>query len=617
MVFSHSEHAKQGDVVIVTYVNVEVAQCDEALRKGAQAVFVKNWVKEKHYVGNPAVIGVDNPTKLSTAFLSYVIDLFPAKRVAITGSLGKTTTTDMLKLTIGDAYCLYSHHSMTNSRDGVLRTAQRLQAKHEVYLQEIGAAGPGFVESTAIGFRPHACVITNIANPHLDEYKTKENILYDKLSLERHLSKQGVLFLDIDDALLCNANATHTIVSYALENPDADYRAINIRTIDNVKHFDIVCKDGRIPTKLNVLGDHNVRNALAAFAVGRWLNIPAENIVASLAKYKPQGIRQNLLNLGGDLILLDSFNADATSILGSIKALGETTLPEDGKRIAIIGDIDRLGEHSQKIHWDLGEEIFQVKQHFDVLFCFGEDIKYTYKNAKAHGVEPIFYTSNREELNYWVQSNVTRKDITLYKSGQLLAALARTVDAVYGTDYQLNAQRMEIVSFTSGNHKFKLSWEYLECVGIIESVEEIILPEQIEGHSLRKIGANAFSKHRKLVSIQIPDSVVNIGYAAFYICPSLRDIRFPANLIMLERSAFNYCTALESVILPSKTRHLSERVFCDCKKLERIFIPPSVGFIGEDAFLNCSHALTIYGESDSYAEEYAHRKGIPFKPEQF
>ncbi len=175
---THSEHTKQDDIIFVTYIGEEGKQCDEALAKGALIVFVKKQFKE-NYRDNPIVIGVDSPNELANRYLLYLFSLFPAKRIAITGSLGKTTTTEMLKCVISDAYCLHSHASMTNSRDGVFRTAQKLTHEHEVYLQEIGGASVGYIEKTASVFRPHACVVTNIAGSHLDLYHTVDNIFFD------------------------------------------------------------------------------------------------------------------------------------------------------------------------------------------------------------------------------------------------------------------------------------------------------------------------------------------------------------------------------------------------------------------------------------------------------
>ncbi len=341
------------------------------------------------------------------------------------------------------------------------------------------------------------------------------------------------------------------------------------------------------------------------------LDIPVKNIIASLEKYKPQGIRQNLFNVGGYWILLDSFNSDPVSVLASVKALGEITIPEGGRRIAIIGDIDRLGEKSSEIHRKLGEDIAKYKSCFDILYCFGEDAKYIYEGAKANGVDLCFYSSDRNEQVAWIEKNVTQNDVSLYKSGQFKAALSKTVDAVYGTDYQINAQRLLTAFYEQKNLKYKLIGDYLICTNSTTDEADVILSDKVDGYAMRQIGDNAFTKKKELKSIYIPDSVVNIGDGAFYLCPKLQQVHLPKNLKVIKNNAFNYCTSLNEIVLPPKTIHIGHRAFYDCKKLLQIYIPPSVGYIGEEAFGNCSE-LTIHGENGSYVEKYANDNNIPF-----
>lgn len=503
---------------------------------------------------------------------------------------------------------MHSHHSMTNSRDGVLRTAQKLSDDTEVYLQEIGGAHPGYVEDSAKGFLPDACVITSINESHLDEYKTIEGILYDKASVERHLKKKGIAVLDLDNQYLRNLKVTHRVIWFSQDNEEADYHAENLQAKGNATEFDIVCKDGsRYPAKINILGDYNVKNALAAFAIGRWLDISPEKIVESMGKFKPSGIRQNLCTIGGYNILLDSFNSSFESLIGSVEALGRIKIDEGGRRVVVMGDIDRLGEKSQQIHWDLGEAL--AKCNFDILCCYGNDSHWTYENAKQHGVKNLHYFSEREELNQWLRDNITRNDVTLYKSGQLASALAKTVDGVYGTVFHYAAQRVKRVPKDVGNYKFNFIGENLELNGYSGGETHITIPEEVEDRKLRRIGPNTFERNRHLKSVYIPDSVANIGYAAFYVCNKLKEIHLPKGLLVIERSAFNYCKALEKVSIPQGTLHIDTRAFYDCSELEEIYIPDSVGYIGEEAFKNCKK-LTIICESGSYAEEYAKENGI-------
>ncbi len=610
-VYAHPEHSEKGSAVFVTYYEAEQFHCRDALKKGAAVVFVHEACKAV-WPNDKRVVAVDDPIERCSKYLAKLRSLFPAKVVTVTGSIGKTTTVDMLKCVLGDAFKLHSHHSMTNSRDGVLRTIQRLHDDDEVYLQEVGAAQPGYVESSALGLKPDVVVITNISEPHIDLYGSIENILKDKASLVEHMAPGGVAFVDSDNRYLHDYVTDRTVKHYAMDDAEADYRAENVESRDGWIHFDICRRNSaqRQSAAIQIFGEYNVRNALAAFAVGRHLGIDAEQIVQSLEKFRATGMRQNYVTIGGYHMLVDCFNSSPDSVIGSLQALETISVPEGGRRIAILGDIAHMEGIEEEAYTRVGANVADCR--FDLLYCFGDGMRYTYEELVRRGFTNVLHTSDREELNQWIRDNVTTRDVTLYKSSQLVGALAKTIDAVYGTTFYLNSQRVPTATQEIVN-RYKRVGDQVEYNRLVtDKACDVTVPASVYGRPVYRISPSAFSKCRDLRRVVLPDTVLNIGAAAFYVCPKLTELTLSKRLRMIEDSAFNYCTSLERVELPDGVVHVGRRAFYDCQALREVVIPASVGFIGEEAFAKCSPDLVIRVQPGSYAEDFCKENSLSY-----
>jgi len=622
-VISQAEYTQPGEVVICTeYYDVE-RSISLAVERGAFVVFCPQHYAQKYWANQadkseaPAmrnVVGVDNPLECIRKFEVWRKSGCNARVITITGSVGKTTTTGLVNSVIANTFNTLTHHPMSNSHGAILRNVQRLSPSHEVWVQEVGGVKPGYVESSARILCPDALILTNIGNSHLDLYKSKENIFWDKTSLERYMKQDGVVIINLDDTILRNSipKFTHKVITFAIDREDADYRAENILTTRDGIQFDIVSAAGRTPATLNLFGEYNAYNALAAIALGQWMGVPIFRSVELIRNYQPEGIRQHMVNIGGYHMLIDCFNAEAKTVLGAAETLSKIPMEGPGKKFMIAGHIDKLGADSKAMHYQLGKDLAAIKGIDELVFYAG-DSKSSYDAAVDAGSTNAHWMNSREELENWMRDNITRNDLAVYKSGQFEAALAKSIDHVYGTVFQHETQFNEGTIKRRNGFLFRVRKETVDIAGITaeNNSTDIVIPDEFDGVKITHIAMRAFSNKRSIRSVEIPDSVENIGELSFYICAALISLKLPKHLRIIDANAFNCCSHLTRVSLPEKTIHLGRHAFYDCRNLEQIYIPDSVGYIGEDAFAHC-HKLTISCKRGSYAEEYAKKNKLKF-----
>ena len=578
-------YVSEGDVVISGWYP-RTKTVAEALERGAAAVFCSKEVKASF--PQEKVIAVDDPFRCVCLYEQWRTKHCPAKRVVITGSVGKTTTTGLISAVLSASFKTFTSQSMANSHDAVLRNVQLLERSHQYWVQEIGGVHPGYIESSAVFLQPDIVVLTNIGDSHLDLYGTRENILWDKASLERHAKPGAAVIINADDALLSRAAFTHRVIRCSLYDPAADYYADGLQTtLDGLRftvHFDGESRDVR----LHLYGEHNAYNALSAFAVGRLAGLAPERIIRALESYHTDGMRQNLVRIGGYTLFVDAFNAEPKTVLGAAQTLAAMPVEEGGRRIFVTGHIDKLGKDSAEKHAALGREL--AKLDLDLVLLFAGDSRYTYEAMKALGCRNALLMSSRDELEDWLEQNITRKDLVFFKSGQFKASLGRSVDHVFGTAFQNELQwndgrLVEEDGFVFRVHKDQFA-ELEACQG---KAAAVTVPDHVGDSRVTRIAPRAFAGNTRLETVILPDSVRNIGREAFLGCRRLREARLSARLKIIEDGAFSGCRALERIEIPAGTIHIGDRAFSGCAALPGLPLPASVGYVGENALPASSH----------------------------
>lgn len=577
----------------------------KAFAAGAFCVFSRRPVKSEDGALLPC-IPVEEPSEALIKVLAACNDQRAVKTIALTGSIGKTSAKEMLHLVSAVKYKTVYSRNNQNGFGQVVRWRQRLPKDTEVFIQEAGMSKPGSIDRAGRILAPDAFVVTNIGLNHVGYFGGKqENILAEKLNLDKHASKDAVGFVNWDDPLLREAQYCHRVVSFAVGNKDADFYAEDIVEKNGQIRFNAVEKKTgeKTPVLLNVVGRHNVGNALTALAVGCWLGIPKKDAAKALEAFEPKGTRQNLVWLGGQHVYIDCYNASEGAIASTVATMNTIDVPEGGKRILVLGDIDdKLGERTEEIHRRVGVNLAKAPG-VDLLLAFGAHAAWAAEEAAKGGKETLA-TEDRNQLEAWIHEHMAPEDLIAFKGGQQMM-LSRTIDNIFGTALHMldtDVTRKIGKTVTVGGKKFCLIDEYGAVFQGDASKQSCVeIPEEVEGQPVRMVGALSFSGSNA-ASVIIPEPVRTIARNAFIKCANLREVKLPSTLECIESGAFNSCKALKEIRLPEGVATIGKRAFY-ARKISKVYLPESVKSIDKEAFFD--HAgLKIECPAGSYAAKH-------------
>ena len=379
------------------------------------------------------------------AIIRYIRDIHKAKIITVTGSVGKTSTKEMIESVLREHYQkpLISKGN-NNSTSAVARNIQALKRPTSVYLQEVGAVQTGTVEFCARQLNPNMAVYTNIGESHIEDYGGVENLIKDKLSLSEFGRDDCINFVNFDDEHLMNYRfkASQKVVTYSLENDKAEYYADHIINFNDGYEFDIVhrtkqligYKKERTRAKVNTAGKHNILNAVVAFAVGSALNIPENEIVNGIGNYMPSGIRQNLMVLNGYNVFVDCYNSSLMAVDKILSTIDDMDI--DGRKIAVLGDVLKLGSRSETTHREIGKTV--LSHDVDEVIFYGKDVEYAYEEclkeiSDGNTSLKAYYVTDRNEMETIIRRILSKEDLILFKSSHAVN-LGASIDRLFGTD---------------------------------------------------------------------------------------------------------------------------------------------------------------------------------------
>ncbi len=374
-----------------------------------------------------AVVIVEDSIRAIREIAKYVKAQVDIKTVAVTGSVGKTTTKEFISAVLDRKFNLYKTEGNFNSTIGMPMSMLELSQRNDAAVFEMGMSGLGEIEFMSEAAQPDIAVITNIGSSHLEMLGSRANICRAKMEITAGLKDGGTLFLNGDEPLLQGHESDrYKVVYFGMKNEECDYFASNVRNTEAGLVFDMRTPAGEFKdVAINLVGAHNVYNAMVAFSTGLKMNMTEEEIRAGLLSYKAAKMRQNIYSVAGITVIEDCYNASPESMNAAINVLGDTAKAKGGRMIALLGDMRELGTTTATLHAGVGSYLAEKKA--DYLFTYGELSSENLANGAVNNgmsEKQIFRNpvTDAEEVGKKLLSVLKEGDVLLVKASRGLAA---------------------------------------------------------------------------------------------------------------------------------------------------------------------------------------------------
>ena len=394
----------------------------QAFEKGAAAAVVQRFVEDG---GLPQLI-VANPLEALGDLAAWYRSRFDVAVVGITGSVGKTSTKEMVAHSLAARLNVLLSEKNFNNEIGVPQTLFQLARPHQVAVIEMGMRGPGQIARLAEIAAPRVGVVTNIGLSHVELLGSREEIAAAKAELLEALPADGTAVINGDDdfAPFLSARSGGRVVTYGTSR-QSDFRATHVRFNESGESsFRINGKK----VAIHAPGVHHVVNAAAACAVASAFGIGVEDVAAQLESYHPPAMRMETLQLpNGTTVLNDAYNAAPDSMRSALETLA---VMAGGKRraVAVLGDMKELGKESDEGHRYVGEQVAGRK--VDLLVTVGNLARGIAESAeRTLGKRKVHSFASTETAAATIPELLKPGDIVLVKGSRAMA-MERIVEAV-------------------------------------------------------------------------------------------------------------------------------------------------------------------------------------------
>ena len=333
--------------------------------------------------------------------------------VGITGSVGKTTTREMIAEALSAGFLVYKTPGNSNSQVGVPITIAEIPQSAEIGVIELGMSEPGEMERISRVARVDCAVITNIGVAHIEQLGSQEHILEEKLHIQDGMPAEGILFLNGDDPLLASVvpKEGRKRVLYGLGR-DCDYRAEDLHLEEGYPVFTAVHGDRSVRVRLQVMGSHMVSNAMAALAVADTYGLSMEKAALALGQFKGYKGRQQIFQWGGVTVIDDSYNASPVSMKAGLEVLA--SVKGEGRRIAVLADMKELGLEAVRFHEEIGAYIGE--HPLDMVLLLGELASCIGSGMDAaRAVTPHIEMDRLAQVEEWLDEHIREGACILFK----------------------------------------------------------------------------------------------------------------------------------------------------------------------------------------------------------
>lgn len=404
------------------------------IRQAVEAGAVCCVVQQDADCGSLPVLAVEDTLKALRDLAAFYRSRFRIPVVAVTGSVGKTSTKDMVYSVLSQEFRTHCTEGNFNNEIGLPLTVFKLAREDQVMVLEMGMSGFGEISRLAKIARPDTAIITNIGYSHIEHLGSRENIRKAKLEILDGLSMDGALLLNGDDELLWELEGTlpYEVLYYGVSNPACDLVAKDVRLYSDGSEFTVRIEGKEYRFSIRVPGEHQIYNALAAILTGIRYNVPPEKIVQGVRAFVPSGLRQNIVELGSCTMIKDCYNASPASMKSGLDVLARAASRRGGRRVAILGDMLELGDFSVRAHQEVGRLVCDYR--VDCLVTVGSLAEYIASSAVERGFNAsrvyVFHDNDSVKRNL---NRILQEGDTILIKGSRGMKLEEIADYIFET----------------------------------------------------------------------------------------------------------------------------------------------------------------------------------------
>lgn len=423
-----SRQAGQGSLFVPLIGERVDAHCflDDVLLQGATCVFSSR-KEEKTEGRRGACIYVEDTLLAMQHLAAWYRSLFTLPVIGITGSVGKTTTKEMIAAVLETKYKTVKTFKNLNSQIGVALMMFELEEDTEMAVFEMGISMPGEMESLVEMVHPTCAVLTNIGVSHIGNLGSRENICREKGKIITYIGKQGRFYVCGNGDLLTltkkhipydRCQEECETVYYGTEG-NGIYYGDTIRVGEKGQSFLFHSPACVEEVELSVMGNHNVNNAVVALALAIQYGIDIKKAKEALRRYQPIDMRGVVHEIRGAHLIDDTYNASPDSIKSNLQALFH--YPGKGGRIAVLADVLELGERSEELHESIGKYIVEQYEKgncLSYLVVLGEQSEIIARYVAKYSDIPVYVGKTREDIVEFLLKTIEKDEWILVKGSR-------------------------------------------------------------------------------------------------------------------------------------------------------------------------------------------------------
>jgi UDP-N-acetylmuramoyl-tripeptide--D-alanyl-D-alanine ligase len=393
-----------------------------ALERGAAGAVVQHSLLERFPASlRPQLVPVADTTEALQNLARYVRRQWGGRVIAVTGSMGKTTTKEMIATLLASRFQVHKSQGNFNNHLGLPLTLLGLEPSHEVAVVELAMSASGEIALLARIAEPDVGVVTNVAPVHLEFFDSVDSIALAKRELIENLSHRNgkpTAVLNFDDSRVKKfaEGFDGNVVTFGLSE-GALFRGVNVRQIEGGSRFLLSGPQFEAEFTVPLPGAHNIENALAALATAVTCGLDAELLAPALAAFKNLAQRTEIFTLPGKITILnDCYNSNPRAMERMVETLA--AWPGAKRRIVVAGEMLELGPTSPELHRQIGRKV--VKCGIDGLVAVQGDARFIHEGALAAGMEPakaVFFP-NAPEAAWYCRSLLESGDVVLVKGSR-------------------------------------------------------------------------------------------------------------------------------------------------------------------------------------------------------